>query len=235
MLYYDFHIHSALSPCGDEDMTPNNIVNMAKLCGLNAIAVSDHNSVKNISAVTEAGKRIGMTVLPAMEVETEESVHILTLYPSLAAAEEAADVIYKKLPDIKNNPEIFGRQLIMDSEDNVIGNEEKLLVSPCDISINFLFDMVKSVGGLFIPAHIDRHSYSILSVLGFMPQDLDIKAVEISKNTTDLAAYMENRPELKKYSVLRNSDAHYLENIAECGAFLEIQNVFDIFRQGEFL
>ena len=230
MLYYDFHIHSALSPCGDVDMTPNNIVNMASLCGLDAIAVSDHNSVKNVKAVIEAGKRTGISVLPAMEVETEESVHILTLYPDINAAEEVAGIVYDALPDIKNRPEIFGEQLIMDSDDNITGIEEKLLISPCAISINKLFDIVKSVGGLFVPAHIDRHSYSILTTLGFMPQDLDIKMIEISKNTTDLSAYLESRPELKKYKVLRNSDAHYLDKISEKSAFLETDNTFDIFK-----
>lgn len=230
MLYYDFHIHSALSPCGDVDMTPNNIVNMASLCGLDAIAVSDHNSVKNVKAVIEAGKRTGISVLPAMEVETEESVHILTLYPDINAAEEVAGIVYDALPDIKNRPEIFGEQLIMDSDDNITGIEEKLLISPCAISINKLFDIVKSVGGLFVPAHIDRHSYSILTTLGFMPQDLDIKMIEISKNTTDLPAYLESRPELKKYKVLRNSDAHYLDKISEKSAFLETDNAFDIFK-----
>lgn len=229
MLYYDFHIHSALSPCGDEDMTPNNIVNMAKICGLDSIAVSDHNSVKNVSAVMEVGKKLGITVIPAMEVETEESVHILTLYPSLSAAEEVANAVYNALPDIKNRPEIFGRQIIMDSCDNITGFEEKLLISPAAISINSLFDIVTAVGGLFVPAHIDRHSYSILTTLGFMPQDLDIKMIEISKNTTDIPAYLENRPELKKYKILRNSDAHYLENISERDAFLELKNAFDIF------
>lgn len=230
MLYYDFHIHSALSPCGDVDMTPNNIVNMASLCGLDAIAVSDHNSVKNVKAAVTAGKRIGLSVIPAMEVETEESVHILTLYPDIKAAEEVAAIVYDALPDIKNRPEIFGEQLIMDCDDNVTGVEEKLLISPSAISINTLFDIVKGVGGLFVPAHIDRHSYSILTTLGFMPQDLDIKMIEISKNTTDISAYLENRPELKKYKVLRNSDAHYLDKISEKGAFLETDNAFDIFK-----
>ena len=229
MIYYDFHIHSALSPCGDADMTPNNIVNMAKICGLDAIAVSDHNSIKNVPAVMEVGKNLGIDVIPAMEVETEESVHILTLYPSLSAAEEVANAVYAALPDIKNRPDIFGQQIIMDSNDNITGFEERLLISPCSISINSLFDMVTAVGGLFVPAHIDRHSYSILTTLGFMPQDLDIKMIEISKNTTDVSSYLESRPELSMYKLLRNSDAHYLENISEREEFLELENVFDIF------
>ena len=129
MIYYDFHIHSCLSPCGDKDMTPNNIVNMAALLGLNAIAVSDHNTVGNVRACQEVAKDVGITVIPGMEVQTAEEVHILTLYPSIEAAEKVAGEVYKKLPDIKNRPEIFGEQVFMDSGDNITGYEEKLLIS----------------------------------------------------------------------------------------------------------
>lgn len=229
MLYYDFHIHSALSPCGDEDMTPNNIVNMAVISGLDAIAVSDHNSVKNVRAAMEVGKSVGVAVIAGMEVETEEEVHILTLYPSPDAAEAAAAEVYKAMPDIKNRPEIFGRQLIMDAEDNITGIEEKLLISPAAMSVNRLFDVVKSVGGLFIPAHVDRHSYSVLTNLGFIPDDLDIRRIEVSKSTADLAAYLDGRPELKKYEIMRNSDAHYLADISQRGAYLEIGTADELF------
>ena len=230
MLYYDFHIHSALSPCGDKDMTPNNIVNMAAICGLDAIAVSDHNSVGNVRAAIAAGKKAGVAVIPGMEVETEEEVHILTLYPSPDAAEAAAKEVYKALPDIKNRPEIFGEQLIMDEDDNVVGIEEKLLISAAAMSLNRLFDTVKSVGGLFIPAHVDRHSYSVLTNLGFIPDDLDIQTIEVSRNTADLAAYLDSRPELEKYRIMRNSDAHYLADIAERDAYLDVGGIGDIFK-----
>lgn len=230
MLYYDFHIHSALSPCGDNDMTPNNIVNMALISGLDAIAVSDHNSVGNVRAAMEVGKRCGISVVPGMEVETAEEVHTLTLYPSVEAAEYVAGEIYKSLPDIKNRPEIFGEQRIMDADDNIVGFEEKLLISPAGISLQSLFDLVLSVNGLFIPAHVDRHSYSILTNLGFIPDDLDIKHIEISKSVSDLESYLCNRPDLKKYRVFRNSDAHYLENISFKEAYLDCDNIADIFK-----
>ncbi len=214
MIYYDFHIHSCLSPCGDMDMTPNNIVNMAVLSELDAIAVCDHNSARNVRAVMEVAKLLGITVIPGMEVETAEEVHILTLFPTIEACEYAESEIYKALPEIKNRPEIFGHQTIMDCEDNIIGYEEKLLITPTSLSINRLYDLIKSSGGQFIPAHLDRHSYSILTNLGFMPDDLDISHIEISKGVEDLGLYLNNRPELKNYKILRNSDAHYLENIA---------------------
>lgn len=231
MLYYDFHIHSALSPCADNDMTPNNIVNMAALSGLNAIAVSDHNTIGNVRAAMEAGKNCGIEVIPAMEVETAEEVHILTLFPNIQAAEYVASEVYKSLPDIKNRPDIFGEQIIMDSGDNITGYEEKLLISPTSLSINSLFGLVLSAGGLFIPAHVDRHSYSILTNLGFIPEELDIKNIEISKNVADLDAYLDNRKDLKKYNVLRNSDAHYLQDIAQKDACIDCENINDIFRR----
>lgn len=229
MIYYDFHIHSCLSPCGDMDMTPNNIVNMAFLSGLDAIAVSDHNSIGNVRACIEVGKACGVTVIPGMEVETAEEVHILTLYPSIDAAEEVYREVYKSLPDIKNRPEIFGEQVYMDSRDNITGYEEKLLISPTSLSLNKLFDIVKSAGGLFIPAHVDRHSYSVLTNLGFIPDDLDIKHIEVSKNVEDLSAYLESRPDLSGYKIFRNSDAHYLGDIAQKSAHIDFSNISELF------
>lgn len=232
MIYYDFHIHSALSPCGDADMTPNNIVGMAKIIGLDAVAISDHNTVGNVRAAMEVGRRLCVKVIPGMEVETEEEVHILTLYPSIDAAEYAADAVYKKLPDIPNRPDIFGEQRIIDSDDNIIGYENKLLLSASAMSIDSLFALVKEAGGLFIPAHVDRHSYSILTNLGFMPDNIDIRCIELSKRVEDVGAYLDSRPELKKYKIFRDSDAHYLSDISEREAFLDIDNIGELFKGG---
>ncbi len=232
MLYYDFHIHSALSPCGDMDMTPNNIVNMAALSGLDTIALSDHNTIGNVRAAQKVGEACGVTVIPAMEVETSEEVHILTLYPDMDSAEYAAKKVYESLPDIKNRPDIFGQQAYMDWEDNIVGYEEKLLISPAMLSLNELYDIVKTAGGLFIPAHVDRHSYSILTNLGFIPDDLPVEHIEISKSTIDVEAYLESRPELKRYRVFRSSDAHYLQDIAQREAFLAADSISDIFKKG---
>lgn len=229
MIYYDFHIHSCLSPCGDMDMTPNNIVNMAMLSGLDTIAVSDHNSIGNVRSCIEVGKSCGVTVIPGMEVETAEEVHILTLYPSLDCAEDVYKEVYKSLPDIKNRPDIFGQQAYMNSEDIITGYEEKLLISPTSLSMNRLFDMVRSAGGLFIPAHVDRHSYSVLTNLGFIPDDLDIKHIEVSKNVEDLSAYLGSRPDLSDYFIFRNSDAHYLGDIAEKNSFIDCNNISELF------
>ena len=229
MIYYDFHIHSALSPCGDKDMMPNNIVNMAAIIGLDAIAISDHNSVGNVRSAMKVGEQVGVKVLAGMEVETAEEIHILTLYNSIEAAEEVAKAVYNALPDIKNRPEIFGNQYYMDEEDNIVGEEEKLLISPTTIQVEDLLTLVKSVGGIYFPAHVDRHSYSILTNLGFIPEELDIDGIEISKKVGDVEAYLGSRPDLKKYRVLRNSDAHYLTDIAEKDACLQINSLEEFF------
>ena len=180
----------------------------------------------------EVGRELGVTVVPGMEVETAEEIHILTLYPSIEAAEYAAKEVYDHLPMIKNRPDIFGEQCFMDSEDNITGYEEKLLLTATTLSYNSLFDLVGTAGGLFIPAHVDRHSYSMLTNFGFMPDDVDIKYVELSKRVEDVQGYLESRSELKKYKLFRDSDAHYLTDLSERVNSFEIDNVSEIFKGG---
>ena len=134
-LNYDFHIHSCLSPCGDNDMTPNNIVGMAGILELNAIAVSDHNSALNLPAVCKLGEERGLLVVPAIEITTAEEVHVLSLFPSLESALHMGEEIYTLLPDVPNAPEIFGDKLIMDENDQVAGTVEKILINATSLSI----------------------------------------------------------------------------------------------------
>ena len=232
MITYDFHIHSLLSPCGNSEMTPNNIVNMANIMGLSAIAVSDHNTVGNVKSVMKVGEKHGITVIPAMEVETEEEVHILTLFPDFESARYVSEEVYKRLPEVKNRPEIFGEQILMDENDCIVGYEEKMLIAPTQMSVNTLFDIVAEAKGIFIPAHVDRHSYSVLTNLGFIPDDIDIKCIEISRKTLDLEAYLMSRPDLNKYEILRSSDAHNLESMADEPAVLKysIEEMFNNLR-----
>lgn len=208
-LYYDLHIHSALSPCGDEDMTPNNIVNMAYIKGLDIIAVTDHNSCRNVRAVMKAAKGV-IKVVPGMEVTTSEEVHVLCYFPDIDAAEDMSDFMRANMQGIKNQPEVFGRQLIMDEQDEIVGEEDELLVNAVNLDIYEVSAETKKRGGLFIPAHIDKSSYSITSNLGFLPPDLYVDGLEIT--TRGLEKYGQMYAE---YGVLTDSDAHYLENIAE--------------------
>ncbi len=214
-IYYDLHIHTALSPCGDEDMTPNNIVNMAYLKGLGMIGVTDHNSAGNVRAVMEAaaGK---IKVIPGIEVTTREEVHTLCYFPSAEAAEDMGELLKQYMQGIKNRPEIFGRQLVMDSEDNITGEEDNLLINAVNLDIYEVQKETKKRGGFFVPAHIDKQSYSVTSNLGFLPPDLEADGLEITES-----GLLEYAAKYGNYEIITNSDAHYLENISECGNFFE--------------
>ena len=209
----DLHIHSCLSPCADMDMTPANIVGMAKVAGLDTIALTDHNSILNIEAAMKVGEVYGVRVIPGMEVETAEEIHILTLYPTLEAAQSVYDAVYGSMLDIPNRPDLYGEQAIVNEDDEIIGYEKKLLLQACALTVDELFECVSSVGGLFIPAHVDRHNYSILTNLGAIPEDLAIEYIELSTRVEDVEDYLNSRPTLKRYKIIKNSDAHYLENI----------------------
>lgn len=217
-LYYDLHIHSALSPCGDNDMTPNNIVNMSIIKGLDMIAVTDHNSCGNVrSVIKAAGDRL--LVIPGMEVETSEEIHVVCYFRSVESAEEMGEYVKNHLPPIKNREEIFGEQLLMDFEDNIVGKEESLLVTATELDIFSVVKRVRELGGVAVPAHIDRSSYSVLSNLGVIPEELLFKTVEITaKNRERMADYE------KKYHIITNSDAHYLEDIAEPEFFIKLMS-----------
>ena len=180
-LRYDFHIHSCLSPCGEEEMTPNNIVGMAQILELDAIAVADHNTAKNLPAVMALGAEAGVLVVPAIEISTAEEVHVLSLFPSLEAALEMDKLLYDALPPVKNRPDIFGRQLWMDKDDGLLGETDKLLINATALSIEQVFKEVRVRGGLPIPAHIDKNAYSVLSNLGFIPPELEAGTVEVAR------------------------------------------------------
>ncbi|MDD3226480.1 MAG: PHP domain-containing protein, partial [Tissierellia bacterium] len=126
--YYDLHIHSDLSPCSSRDMTPNNIINMSLIKGLNIISVTDHNTADNLPAVMELSHKAGIKIIPGLEVTTKEEVHVLCYFKKLDKAMEFGRIIYDSLPFIKNNPEIFGEQNIYNSKDEITGTLEKLLI-----------------------------------------------------------------------------------------------------------
>lgn len=213
-LYYDLHIHSLLSPCGDNDMTPNNIVNMAKLNELDIIAVTDHNSCKNCSAAVKVGQEVGVTVVPGMELTTSEDIHVLCLFPDLESAESFDSYVYEKLMKFSNDAEIFGHQYIMDENDEIVGEEDKLLINSCDISIMNVKEIVNSFGGVAIPAHVNRDSYSIIAVLGEIVPECKFDYIEVSRS---------GNPENYDFPSIMNSDAHYLENISEKERFIELE------------
>ena len=222
-VYYDFHIHSCLSPCGDNDMTPNNIVNMAALKGLDAIAITDHNCGHNARAAIEAASELPITVIPGMEIETAEDVHMVALFPTVESMEKMQDIVLAHLPPVKNKPALFGEQIIMDKHDNVIEFKEQFLITACSLSVYEVTQKVREYGGVVFPAHIDKTSYSILSNLGSIPEELNFSTVEIKnspipQNLLDMGV-------TDKYNILCNSDAHYLWDISEKEHYIECESL----------
>lgn len=213
---YDLHIHSVLSPCGDDDMTPNNIVNMAMICGLNMIAVSDHNTAGNVAAVMAVGKSLGITVVPAMELETQEEIHVLCLFPAIDAlnAFEQEQVI-PALPPILNKSEIFGKQQLMNAEDEVIGEDPRYLINATSISIDDLPALIAPYGGVAVPAHIDKETKSLVGNFGMVGDYMGFKSFELSRRLQE--GFIEGTPGLgsRPYRYIHNSDAHYLQDIGE--------------------
>lgn len=212
-VYYDLHIHSALSPCADDDMTPNNIINMALLKGLDVIAVTDHNTTKNIKTIYELGEAKGIKIIPGIEVQTKEEVHLLCYFYNLKECLAFGDIVYKNLPNIKNNIRIFGRQLVMDINDDIVFEENKLLLVSSNLTINDIFNLVGKKGAV-VPAHVDRSSYSIIYNLGFIPYIKNLKAIEIS-NYIDKESFLKVNKDLTKYKIIISSDAHHLGRISE--------------------
>lgn len=213
-IYYDFHLHSCLSPCGDNDMTPYNLVNMAKLLGLDAIALTDHNTSQNCRAAIKVGESIGLTVIPGMELCTSEEVHVVCLFDELEKAEAFSDYVLSTAPKVKNRPDIFGEQLIMNETDEIIGTQEILLTTASGISIENAVPTVEQYGGICYPAHIDRSSYSVISNLGMITEEMNFNVVEMTENA-DRATLGEKNPIIKNMPVIISSDAHYLENMKE--------------------
>lgn len=213
-LFYDLHIHSCLSPCGDDDMTPANIVGMAAVKGLDVIALTDHNTCKNCPAALIHGMNYGITVIPGMELCTSEEVHVICLFPTLADALAFDAYVYEHLLPIPNRETIFGKQQVMNEFDEVIANVTNLLISATDISFDHVVSLTAAYNGIAYPAHIEKSSTSLLSNLGFIPPDSTFRCAEL-QHFSHLHQLQKQHPYLNTCQILCSSDAHYLEDIHE--------------------
>ena len=221
-VYYDLHIHSCLSPCGADDMTPNNLVHMAALAGLQVIAVADHNTTKNVPAAMAVGEQSGVLVVPAMELTTKEDIHVLCLLPSLEQAEAFREYVYARLPQRKNRPKAFGHQYVMDAQDEILEEEPQLLSFGADIGIYEVKELLEQYEGLAVPAHIDRASYSLIGVMGVVDPEMGFSVYE-----TTIACDRQALMEQYRFTggFLSNSDAHDLIAIQDAARTLEISEL----------
>ena len=221
-VFYDLHMHSCLSPCGADDMTPNNLVNMAALAGLQVIAVADHNTTKNVPAAMAVGREAGVLVVPAMELTTKEDIHVLCLLPDPETAEDFRKYVYERLPQRKNRPKAFGNQFVMDENDEIIEEETQILKFGSSIGIYETRRLLEDFHGLAVPAHIDRASFSLIGVMGNVDPDMGFHVYETTPGC-DREALME------KYhfrgGFISNSDAHDLIAIQDAERTLDVEKM----------
>lgn len=195
-------------------MTPGNIVGMAALKGLDVIAVTDHNSCRNCPAVLSLAEQFGVLAIPGMEINTAEEIHAVCLFPTLERALEFDAYVYERLMKFPNREDIFGKQQLMNEEDEVVGTEPYLLISACDISFENLWEIVRGFEGVMFPAHIEKDANSLVATLGAVPPDSRFRTAEL-KNLKKLHELRRANPYLESCRIVSNSDAHYLEHINE--------------------
>ena len=218
----DLHIHTVLSPCGDLDMSPVNIIERAKEKQLDIIGIADHNSTKNCKVIRELGKQQGLYVLCGAEVTTKEEVHCLAFFEKYKQLDQFQCFIDKHLPFVQNKPGAFGYQAVVDENDQILEQIESLLITGLDAGIEEVEEKVHELEGLFIPAHIDRPYNSLIGQLGLIPPDLNADAFEVFRTS--------NPKELKNIytilqdkTLLKNSDAHYLHDIGIAYSLFQIE------------
>lgn len=179
----DLHIHTCLSPCAELDMTPRRIIDAAVKKGLDVIAISDHNSAENAGVAAKIAEDRGIKVLPAMEVTSYEEAHVLAIFDSTENVMDMQEIIYKNLPDGINDERLSGYQVVVNEEDEVLGFNKRILFGATSLSLNTLVDTIHSFGGIAVASHIDKEIFSVISQLGFIPDDIAFDALEISYNT----------------------------------------------------
>jgi PHP family Zn ribbon phosphoesterase len=221
----DLHIHTCLSPCGDLEMAPKDIVRRAREEGLDIIGITDHNTGKNVEAVVEAAEGFSVAVMPGMEVQTIEEVHVLTFFKTIDDLRRWDGLVYEVLPDIANNPAYFGDQPIVTADGEILGFEEKLLLNSLRMTLEQVFREVGRLGGYCIPAHIDKESFGLIGHLGFIPRNLNIAVAEVQdpQKAPQLA-------DLQELQLITSSDAHFLAEVGtrrsdllmEDASFLEL-------------
>ncbi len=219
----DLHIHSLLSPCGDLAMSPQNIVAAARQKSLDIIAITDHNSTRHCQLINELAAENGILALFGAEITSKEEVHCVALVPDIASLEMLQKYLDNHLVNIKNDPNKFGYQVVVDRDENIVYEEQHLLISALDQSIEEIEKTIHAMGGLFIPAHVDRSAFSLSSQLGFIPDDLNYDALEISKYTTP-EKFRKAHSYLKDCTIIQSSDAHFPEHIGERYTVFNMKN-----------
>jgi 3',5'-nucleoside bisphosphate phosphatase len=208
----DLHIHTVLSGCAEVEMIPSLILWQAEKKGLNLIAITDHNACHNVEAVMEAAVGTPIHVLPGMELQTREEVHLLCLFDNLENCRTLQGTVFERLPFMANQEDLFGPQYVVNAAGEWLWTEERLLATSTDLTLEETVNQVALLGGVSIPAHVDRPSYSLLANLGLVPENLPIKALEVT-SFFDCQEGCRKWPQLANRCLIVNGDAHRLEEI----------------------
>lgn len=215
----ELHVHTVLSPCAEVEMIPPLIVREAVERGINLIAITDHNASANVGAVIKAAKGTELAVLPGMELQTREEVHSLCLFDRLEQLEDFQTWVNTGLPDIQNRPDFFGEQFVVDETGEFIRREEQLLLVSVEYSMSEAFQKVCQLGGLFIPAHVDRTQFGLISVLGLVPDDISLELLEISRRRSPDQARVQF-PQISRYPLIQSGDVHRLDEFLGANEFM---------------
>ena len=216
----DLHIHTCLSPCTELNMSPKGILTAAKKKGIDILGICDHNTSENSLAIMKAAKKMHIHILPGMEVTSEEEVHVLALFDDIGNALKLQEHVYQNLPG-KNDEETFGKQVIVNEKEEVLGFNDKLLIGATTIPLDEILRLIHAFEGLAIASHINREAFSIISQLGFVPDNLELDALEISPSITIEEA---KKKYPYNYPITSSSDAHYPDDIGKSFTSLLLQD-----------
>jgi len=208
----EFHIHTVLSPCADVEMIPPLIIQKALDNNIDILTITDHNAIDNIPAVIEAAQGSGIKVLSGIELQTREEIHSLCIFDTFEQVSAFFNAIKHSFTTLRNNPDFLGEHFVVDASGEFIRREERLLISSSSLSLKAAWDEVSRYNGLLIPAHVNRTAFGLLPVLGFIPQDIPLEIIEISKHITP-GKVISQYPGLSKYHLIQGGDAHLLDDI----------------------
>jgi PHP family Zn ribbon phosphoesterase len=214
----ELHVHTVVSPCAAVEMIPPLIVREALERGINLIAITDHNSSANVEAVQKAAQGSGLTVLPGMEVQTREEVHLICLFDTLDQVESWQEQVDDHLPPADNNIEFFGEQFVVDETGEFMRRETRLLSTSTNLSLQEAVEGVLDLGGMIIPAHVNRKAFSLIANLGFVPSDLPVDALEINRHASPGEA-RQKFPQLRDFALIQSGDVHHLNEFLGANIF----------------
>ena len=217
-VFVDLHNHSCLSPCGEDEMVPALVAGLHKLAGVDVAALTDHNTTRNCPAFFEAAEAYGLSPLAGMELTTAEDIHVVCLFLTCEEAAAFEEKVYEHRVLIKNKVNIFGNQLIVDANDQVIGEDPYYLPNATTLSLEEAYDLATSMGGVCHPAHVDRPSNGLIAILGDVPEHPAYRFAEFN-DPANIEPYREKYQRFRDMKVIYGSDAHRPDAVPEEAVF----------------